>query len=110
MARVRDQERSRALARSDQRAAGNQVGHLEGCWNVRLYSEAWGARRYRWFGFVTILRGDYGNAGAFLLRAMELAPSFNAVASQNFGYLEDVKRQREDARAGAGPPRGTIRP
>ena len=61
-------------------------------------------------GFVAMMRGDYGNAEAFLLRAMELAPSFNAVASQNFVYLEDVKRMRGDAGAGTGPPEKTIRP
>ncbi len=46
--------------------------------------------------FIAILRGDYGSAEAFLLRAMELAPSFNAVASRNVVYLEGVKRLRGD--------------
>ena len=42
-------------------------------------------------GFVALLRGDYRNAEAYLLRAMERDPSYNEVASRNLGYLNQVR-------------------
>ncbi len=47
-------------------------------------------------GFIAIMRGDYDNAEAYLLRAMEIDPSYNDVASRNLAYLKQV---RELARA-----------
>jgi Tfp pilus assembly protein PilF len=42
-------------------------------------------------GFVAIMRGDYDNAEAYLLRAMEIDPSYNDVASRNLAYLKQVR-------------------
>ena len=42
-------------------------------------------------GFIAVLRGDYKNAEAYLLRAMEVDPSYNDVASRNLKYLEQVR-------------------
>ncbi|MFQ5772990.1 MAG: tetratricopeptide repeat protein [Kiloniellaceae bacterium] len=42
-------------------------------------------------GFIALLRGDYANAEAFFLRAMELDPSYNEIASRNLAYLNDVR-------------------
>jgi Tfp pilus assembly protein PilF len=42
-------------------------------------------------GFVALMRGDYENAEAYLLRAMEIDPSYNEVASRNLGYLKQVR-------------------
>ena len=42
-------------------------------------------------GFVAIMRGDYDNAEAYLLRAMEIDPSYNDVASRNLTYLKQVR-------------------
>lgn len=50
-------------------------------------------------GFIALLRGDYANAKAFFLRAMEVDPTYNEVASRNLAYLEDLRRVKE----GPGP-------
>ncbi len=42
-------------------------------------------------GFVAIMRGDYDNAESYLLRAMEIDPSYNDVASRNLAYLKQVR-------------------
>ena len=42
-------------------------------------------------GFIAVLRGDYENAEAYLLRAMEVDPSYNDVASRNLKYLKQVR-------------------
>jgi Tfp pilus assembly protein PilF len=42
-------------------------------------------------GYIAVLRGDYGNAEAYLLRAMEVDPSYNEVASRNLSYLKHVR-------------------
>ncbi|MFQ5535789.1 MAG: tetratricopeptide repeat protein, partial [Sphingomonadales bacterium] len=42
-------------------------------------------------GFIALLRGDYKNAEAYLLRAMEVDPSYNEVASRNLNYLKQVR-------------------
>lgn len=43
-------------------------------------------------GFIAILRGDYTNAEAYLLRAMEEDPIFNEAASRNLAYLKHVRK------------------
>lgn len=42
-------------------------------------------------GYIAILRGDYDQAEAFLLRAMEASPSFNDTASKNLGYVKTIR-------------------
>lgn len=42
-------------------------------------------------GFIALLRGDYDNAEAYLLRAMEADPSYNEIASRNLAYLKQVR-------------------
>ncbi len=42
-------------------------------------------------GYIAILRGDYDQAEAFLLRAMEASPSFNETASKNLGYVKTIR-------------------
>ncbi len=42
-------------------------------------------------GFVAIMRGDYDNAEAYLLRAMEADPTFNDHASRNLAYLKQMR-------------------
>ena len=42
-------------------------------------------------GYIAILRGDYKNAEAYLLRAMEAAPAFNETAWRNLKYLKTLK-------------------
>lgn len=42
-------------------------------------------------GYIALLRGDYANAEAYLLRAMEIDPQYNEIASRNLSYLEDVR-------------------
>ena len=42
-------------------------------------------------GFIAIMRGDYDNAESYLLRAMEIDPSYNDVASRNLAYLKQVR-------------------
>jgi Flp pilus assembly protein TadD len=49
------------------------------------------ARALNNIGFIALLRGDYTNAEAYLLRAMELDPSYNEVASRNLVYLRHVR-------------------
>lgn len=45
-------------------------------------------------GFIALLRGEYMNAEAFLLRAMEVDPSYNETASRNLAYLNDLRRSK----------------
>ena len=42
-------------------------------------------------GFIALLRGDYSNAEAYFLRAMESDASFNTTAWRNLGYLKNLK-------------------
>jgi len=42
-------------------------------------------------GFIAIMRGDYDNAEAYLLRAMEADPRYNETAARNLSYLEQVR-------------------
>jgi len=51
-------------------------------------------------GYVALLRGDYKNAEAYLSRAMEVDPAYNAVASKNLAYLNHLKElKRSDSQA-----------
>lgn len=42
-------------------------------------------------GYVAMLRGDYENAEAYLLRAMEVDPTFNETAWQNLARLRNMR-------------------
>ncbi len=42
-------------------------------------------------GFIAVMRGDYGNAEAYLLRAMEADPRYNETAARNLTYLKQVQ-------------------
>ena len=42
-------------------------------------------------GFIAVMRGDYANAEAYLLRAMEADPSYNETAARNLAYLKQVQ-------------------
>ncbi len=42
-------------------------------------------------GFIALMRGDYGNAEAYLLRAMEVDPRYNETAARNLSYLKQVR-------------------
>ena len=42
-------------------------------------------------GFIALMRGDYGNAEAYLLRAMEADPRYNETAARNLNYLDQVR-------------------
>jgi len=42
-------------------------------------------------GFIALMRGDYINAEAYLLRAMEADPSYNETAARNLTYLKQVR-------------------
>ncbi len=46
-------------------------------------------------GFIALMRGDYGNAEAYLLRAMEADPSYNATAARTLTYLKQVRELAE---------------
>ncbi len=46
-------------------------------------------------GFIALMRGDYGNAEAYLLRAMEVDPRYNATAARNLTYLKQVRELAE---------------
>lgn len=51
-------------------------------------------------GYVALLRGDYKNAEAYLSRAMEVDPAYNAVASRNLAYLKHLRElEQVDAQA-----------
>ena len=52
------------------------VGHAEALNNV---------------GYIALLRGDYADAEAYLLRAMEIDPQYNEIASHNLSYLRDMR-------------------
>lgn len=53
-------------------------------------------------GFIALMRGDYGNAEAYLLRAMEADPLYNATAARNLTYLKQV-RELAEAEAESAP-------
>jgi Flp pilus assembly protein TadD len=42
-------------------------------------------------GFIALMRGDYHNAEAYLLRAMEADPRYNETAARNLTYLKQVQ-------------------
>lgn len=42
-------------------------------------------------GFIALMRGDYGNAEAYLLRAMEADPRYNETAARNLTYLKQIR-------------------
>ena len=42
-------------------------------------------------GFIAVMRGDYGNAEAYLLRAMEADPRYNETAARNLTYLKQIR-------------------
>jgi Flp pilus assembly protein TadD len=42
-------------------------------------------------GFIAVMRGDYDNAEAYLLRAMEADPRYNETAARNLTYLRQVR-------------------
>ena len=42
-------------------------------------------------GYVAMLRGDYDNAEAYLMRAMEVDPTFNETAWQNLARLRNMR-------------------
>jgi Flp pilus assembly protein TadD len=42
-------------------------------------------------GFIAVMRGDYDNAEAYLLRAMEVDPRYNETAARNLTYLREVR-------------------
>ena len=46
-------------------------------------------------GFIAVMRGDYGNAEAYLLRAMEADPRYNETAARNLTYLKQVRELAE---------------
>ncbi len=46
-------------------------------------------------GYVAMMRGDLENAEAYLLRAMEVDPSFNEKAWRNLAYLRNLKELSE---------------
>ncbi len=46
-------------------------------------------------GFIALMRGDYGNAEAYLLRAMEVDPLYNDTAARNLTYLRQVRELAE---------------
>jgi Tfp pilus assembly protein PilF len=48
-------------------------------------------------GFIAIMRGDYDNAEAYLLRAMEVDPTYNDVASRNLAYLKQIRELAKTA-------------
>ena len=49
------------------------------------------ARALNNVGYVALMRGDYANAEIYLLRAMEIDPSYNETASRNLSYLHQVR-------------------
>ncbi len=51
-------------------------------------------------GYIALLRGDLENAEAYLLRAMEVDPSFNEIAWRNLAYLRDVRELSSASAAG----------
>ncbi len=42
-------------------------------------------------GFIALMRGEYDNAEAYLLRAMEADPRYNETAARNLNYLKQVR-------------------
>jgi len=53
-------------------------------------------------GYVALLRGDFQNAEAYLNRAMEVDPAYNAVASRNLAYLKHLKELERSESQDAG--------
>ncbi len=51
-------------------------------------------------GFIALMRGDFENAEAYLLRAMEVDPSYNDTAARNLTYLRQI-RELAEVEAGA---------
>ena len=50
-------------------------------------------------GYIALLRGDYENAEAYLLRAMEADPAFNERAWRNLNYLRSLRELHDEAAA-----------
>ena len=48
-------------------------------------------------GYIALMRGDYENAEAYLLRAMEVDPAFNERAWRNLNYLRSLRELRDEA-------------
>lgn len=49
------------------------------------------ARALNNVGYVALLKGDYAQAEAYFLRAMEADPTFNEVAWRNLNYLKNLR-------------------
>lgn len=47
-------------------------------------------------GYLAMMRGDYDNASAYFLRAMEISPTYHAVAARNLESLEALKATSRD--------------
>lgn len=47
-------------------------------------------------GYVAMMRGDYDNASAYFLRAMEISPTYHAMAARNLESLESLKAASRD--------------
>jgi len=47
-------------------------------------------------GYLAMMRGDYDSAGAYFLRAMELSPTYHAMAARNLESLEALKAASKD--------------
>ena len=52
-------------------------------------------------GFIALMRGDYQNAEAYLLRSMELDASYNETASRNLKYLKQIRELNKADSSGA---------
>ena len=50
-------------------------------------------------GYIALMRGDYENAEAYLLRAMEADPAFNERAWRNLNYLRSLRELHDEAAA-----------
>ena len=58
-------------------------------------------------GYIALMRGDLENAEAYLLRAMEVDPSFNEVAWRNLTYLRNVRDLKAAEQADAQKAKNT---
>ncbi len=47
-------------------------------------------------GYLAMMRGDYDNASAYFLRAMEISPIYHAMAARNLESLEILKAASQD--------------
>jgi Flp pilus assembly protein TadD len=54
-------------------------------------------------GYIALLKGDYSQAEAYFLRAMEADPTFNEVAWRNLNYLKSLRDLGGDEAAQAPP-------